>query len=200
MGRCEKLEKKFEREFRALAADLERTGDPSILKFIKPSIMTRGTPIERIMALKAARYHFAAMLENDPAHYFRRVLMDEAMRNALHDGAPNMSFEIFRVQFKACKLWQRLLEKAREKATEAEKNAIRVVQDRLSPTGETMSDMVRFAKQRRAAEKDALAGKGAVMQKRFLEEGERRGFQTQMDRIKEAFDLMASWREKRART
>jgi hypothetical protein len=198
--RCEKLENKLEREFQALAADLRKTRDPGILKFIKSSIMTRGTTIERIMALKSARHHFTAMVDNDPTHHFRRVLIDEAMRNALNDRAPNMAFEIFRLQFKAVKLWQRLLDKARKRATEAEKDAIRLAQNRVSPINETMSAMVRFAKRRRAAEKDALGGKGAVLQKRFLEEGERRGFQTQMDRIGEAFELMGSWQEKRART
>ncbi len=198
--RCEKLENKFEREYQALAADLRRTRDPGILKFIKSSIMTRGTTVERIMALKSARYHFSAMVENEPALHFRRVLIDEAMRNALKDRAPNMAFEIFRVQFKAVKLWQRLLDKARKKATEEEKDAIRLAQDSVSPINETMSAMVRFAKRRRAAERDALGGKGLAMQKRFLEEGERRGFQLRMDRINEAFELMGSWQEKRART
>ncbi len=198
--RCEKLENKIEREFQALAADLRKTRDPGILKFVKSSVKTRGTTIERIMALKSARYHFSAVLENDPAQHFRRVLIDEAMRNAVNDGVPNMAFEIFRVQFKAMKLWQRLIEKAREKATEEEKDAIRLAQDRVSPINETMSATVRFAKRRRAAERDALGGKGATMHKRFLEEGERRGFQVQMDRIKDAFELIASWREKRART
>jgi hypothetical protein len=193
--RQEKLEKKLEREFQALAADLERTRDPGILKFIKSSIMTRGTATERIMSVKSARYHFKAMSENDTAHHFRRLLIDEAMRNELNDGAPNMAFEIFRVQFKALKLWQRLI---REKATEEEKDALRFAQDRVSPTDDTMSQMIRFAKERRAAERDALGGKGTVVHKRFLQEGQRRGFQERMDRIKEAFELMASWRHKRA--
>jgi len=198
--RGKKLENKLEHEFQALTADLEKVRDPGIMRFIKSSITTRGTTIERIMALKSARYQLAAMHENDPAHHFRRFLIDEAMRNVLNDGAPNMAFEIFRVQFKAVKLWQRLLEKEREKATRDEKDAIKSAQVRLSPVDDTMSEMVRFAKQRRAAERDALGGKGVMMHKRFLQEGQRRGFQVQMDRIKEAFDLMASWREKRART
>ena len=198
MERQEKLEKKLEREFQALAADLERTRDPGILKFIKSSIMTRGTTTERIMSVKSARYHFKAMSENDPAHHFRRLLIDEAMRNELNDGAPNMAFEIFRVQFKAVKLWQRLIGEAWEKATEEEKDALRSAQDRLSPMDETMSQMIRFAKERRAAERDALGGKGTMVHRRFLQEGQRRGFQVQMDRIKEAFELMASWRHKRA--
>jgi predicted house-cleaning noncanonical NTP pyrophosphatase (MazG superfamily) len=87
--RYEKLENKLEREFQALAADLRKTHDPGILKFIKSSITTRGTTIERIMALKSARYHFSATLENDPAQHFRRVLIDEAMRNALNLFASN---------------------------------------------------------------------------------------------------------------
>ena len=195
MERQGKLEKKLEREFQALAADLESTRDPGIVKFIRSSIMTRGTTIERIMSVKSARYHFTAMIENDPAHHFRRLLIDEALRNDLNDGAPNMAFEIFRVQFKALKLWQRII---REKATEEEKDALRFAQDRVSPTDDTMSQMIRFAKERRAAERDALGGKGTVVHKRFLQEGQRRGFQARMDRIKEAFELMASWRHKRA--
>jgi hypothetical protein len=198
--RCEKLENKLDREFQALAADLKKTRDPGILKFVKSSIMTRKTTIERIMALKSARYHFAAMVENDPALHFRRVLIDEAMRNVLNDGAPNMAFEIFRIQFKAMKLWRRLLEQARAKATKEEKDAIKLAQERVSPINESISAMVRFAKRRRAAERDALGGKGARMQRRFLEEGERRGFQVKMDRIQHAFDLLSSWRENRART
>ena len=142
MERQEKLEKKLEREYQALAADLERTRDPGIMKFIKSSIMTRGTTIERIMSVKSARYHFTAMLENDPALHFRRLLIDEAMRNALNDGAPNMNFEIFRVQFKAVKLWQRLVGEVWKKATEAEKDAFRFARDRLSPMDETMSKMI----------------------------------------------------------
>jgi hypothetical protein len=198
--RCEKLEDKLEREFQAFTADLRRTCDPGFLRFVKSSIMTRKTTIERIMALKSARYHFRAMADNDPAQHFRRVLIDEAMRNTCHDGAPNMAFEIFRVQFKAMKLWQRLLDKARRRSTTEERDAIRSAQERVSPMNESMSAMVRFAKRRRAAERDALGDKGAVLQRRFLEEGERRGFQVRMDRIQEAFDLMASWRENRART
>jgi hypothetical protein len=196
--RQEKLEKKLEREFQSLAADLERTRDPGIMKFIKSSIMTRGTTIERIMSVKSARYHFAATLTNDPAHHFRRHLIDEALRNDLNDGAPNMAFEIFRVQFKALKLWQRLIGKVWERATEQEKDAFRFAQNRTSPTDETMSQMIRLAKERRAAERDALGGKGALVYSQFLQEGQRRGFQVQMDRIKEAFELMASWRHKRA--
>ena len=198
MERQEKLEKKLEREFQTLAADLERTRDPGIMKFIKSSIMTRGTTIERIMSVKSARYHFTAMLKNDPSLHFRRVLIDEALRNDLNDGAPNMAFEIFRVQFKALKLWQRLIGEVWKKATEEEKDALRFAQDRLSPMDETMSQMIRFAKERRAAERDALGGKGIMVHTRFLQEGQRRGFQEQMDRIKEAFELMASWRHKRA--
>jgi hypothetical protein len=198
--RCEKLEDKLEREFQALAADLRRTCDPGVLRFVKSSIMTRRTTIERIMALKSARYHFSAIVDNDPAHHFRRVLIDEAMRNACHDGPPNMAFEIFRVQFKAMKLWRRLLDKTRQRASKEERDALRSAQERVSPMNESMSAVVRFAKRRRAAERDALGDKGATLQRRFLEEGERRGFQVRMDRIQEAFDLMASWREKRART
>ena len=198
MERQEKLEKKLEREFQPLAADLERTRDPGIMKFIKSSIMTRGTTIERIMSVKSARYHFTAMLENDPALHFRRLLIDEALRNDLNDGAPNMAFEIFCVQFKALKLWQRLIREVWEKATEEEKDALRFAQGRLSPMDETMSEMIRFAKERRAAERDALGGKGTMVHRRFLQEGQRRGFQEQMDRIKEAFELMESWRHKRA--
>jgi hypothetical protein len=196
--RQEKLEKKLEREFQTLAADLERTRDPGIMKFIKSSIMTRGTTIERIMSVKSARYHFTAMIENDPALHFRRLLIDEALRNDLNDGAPNMAFEIFRVQFKALKLWQRLIREVRKNATEEEKDALRFAQDRLSPMDETMSQMIRFAKERRAAERDALGGKGTMVHRRFLQEGQRRGFQERMDRIKEAFELMASWQHKRA--
>ncbi len=198
MERQEKLEKKLEREFQALAADLERTRDPGIMKFIKSSIMTRGTTIERIMSVKSARYHFIAMLDNDPALHFRRLLIDEALRNDLNDGAPNMAFEIFRVQFKAMKLWQRLIGEVWEKATEKEKDALRLAQDRLPPMDETMSQMIRSVKERRAAERDALGAKGATVHRRFLQEGQRRGFQERMDRIKEAFELMASWRQKRA--
>jgi hypothetical protein len=198
VGRQDKLEKKLEREFQALAADLERTRDPGIMKFIKSSISTRGTTIERIMSVKSARYHFTAMIENDPAHHFRRLLIDEALRNDLADGAPNMAFEIFRVQFKAMKLWQRLIGEVWEKATEKEKDALRVAQDRLPPMDETMSQMIRSVKERRAAERDALGTKGATVHRRFLQEGQRRGFQERMDRIKEAFELMASWRHKRA--
>ena len=198
MERQEKLEKKLEREFRTLAADLERTREPGIMKFIKSSIMTRGTTIERIMSVKSARYHFTAMLENDPALHFRRLLIDEALRNDLNDGAPNMAFEIFCVQFKALKLWQRLIREVWEKATEEEKDAFRLAQGRLSPMDETMSEMIRFAKERRAAERDALGGKGTMVHRRFLQEGQRRGFQERMDRIKEAFELMESWRHKRA--
>jgi hypothetical protein len=196
--RQEKLEKKLEHEFRTLAADLERTHDPGIIKFIKSSILTRGTTIERIMSVKSARYHFTAMIENDPALHFRHLLIDEALRNQLNDGAPNMAFEIFRVQFKAVKLWQRLIGEVWEKATEQEKDALRFAQDRSSPMDETMSQMIRFAKERRAAERDALGGRGTMVHRRFLQEGQRRGFQGKMDRIKEAFELMASWRQKRA--
>ena len=198
MERQEKLGKKLEREFQTLAADLERTRDPGIMKFIKSSIMTRGTTIERIMSVKSARYHFTAMIENDPAHHFRRLLIDEALRSDLNDRAPNMAFEIFRVQFKALKLWQRLIGEVWKKATEEEKDALRFAQDRLSPIDETMSQMIRFAKERRAAEREALGGKGTMVHRRFLQEGQRRGFQQRMDRIKEAFELMASWRHKRA--
>ena len=198
MERQEKLEKKLEHELQVLAADLERTRDPGIMTFIKSSIMTRGTTIERIMSVKSARYHFTAMLENDPAHHFRRLLIDEALRNDLNDRAPNMAFEIFRIQFKALKLWQRLIGEVREKATQEEKDALRFAQDRLSPMDETMSKMIQFAKERRAAERDALGGKGTIVHRRFLQEGQRRGFQLRMDRIKEAFELMASWRRKRA--
>ena len=196
----DKLEKKFEREFRALTTDLERTRDPGLTKFIKSSIMTRGATIERIMSVKSARYHFAAMQENDPAHHFRRLLIDEAMRNAHNGGAPNMAFGIFCVQFKAVKLWQRLIGEVWKKATEDEKDALRFAQDRLSPMDDTMSQMIRFAKERRAAERDVLGGKGAMLHRQFLQDGQRRGFQVQMDRIKEAFELWASWRRKRART
>jgi len=195
VGRHKKLEKKLDREFQALAADLARTRNLGVMKHIKSSVMTRETTTQRIMSVKSARYHFTAMLDNDPAHHFRRLLIDEALRNDLNDGAPNMAFEIFRVQFKALKLWQRII---REKATEAEKEALRFAQDRVSPTDDTMSQMIRFAKERRAAERDALGGKGTVVHKRFLQEGQRRGFQVRMDRIKEAFELMASWRHKRA--
>ena len=198
MERQEKLEKKLEREFQTLAADLERTRDPGIMKFIKSSIMTRGTTIERIMSVKSARYHFTAMIENDPALHFRRLLIDEALRNDLNDGAPNMAFEIFRVQFKALKLWQRLIGEVCKKATEEEKDALRFAQDRLSPMDETMSQTIQIAKERRAAERNALGGKGTMVHRRFLQEGQRRGFQQRMDRIKEAFELMASWRHKRA--
>ena len=198
MERQEKLEKKLDREFQALAANLERNRDPGIMKFVKSSIMTRRTTIERIMSVKSARYHFKAMMENDPALHFRRLLIDEALRNQLNDGAPNMAFEIFRVQFKAVKLWQRLIGEVWKKATEQEKNALRFAQDRLSPMDETMSQMIRFAKERRAAERDALGGRGTLVHRRFLQEGQRRGFQERMDRIKEAFELMASWRRKRA--
>ncbi len=198
MERQEKLEKKFEREFQTLAADLERTRDPCIMKFIKSSIMTRGSTIERIMSVKSARYHFTAMLENDPAHHFRRLLIDEALRNHLNDGAPNMAFEIFRVQCKALKLWQRLIAKAGEKATKQEKDALQLARDCLPSMDETMSQMIQFAKERRAAERDALGSIGALVYSQFLQEGQRRGFQVQMDRIKEAFELMASWRHKRA--
>jgi hypothetical protein len=197
--RHEKLEKKLEREFQALIADLERTLDPSVMKFIKSSIRTRETTIQRIMSVKSARYHFTAMFETDPAHHFRRLLIDEALRN-LNDGAPNMAFEVLRVQFKALKLWQRLIGEVRKKATEEEKDALRAAQDRLPPMDETMSEMIRFAKRRRVAERDALGSKGAEAHKRFLQEGQGRGFQEQMDRIKEVFELMASWRNKRART
>ena len=200
MERQEKLEKKLEREFQTLAAELEKTRDPGIMRFIKSSIMTRGTTIERIMSAKSARYHFTAMIDDDPAHHFRRLLIDEALRNDLNDGAPNMAFEIFRVQFKAVKLWQRLIGEVRKEATKEEKDAFRFAQRRLSPTDETMSQMIRFAKERRAAERDALGGKGTTVHRRFLQEGQRRGFQVQMDRIKEAFELMASWRHKRAQT
>jgi len=137
--RQEKLEKKLERELQTLAANLERTRDPGIMKFVKSSIMTRGTTIERIMSVKSARYHFTAMIENDPALHFRRLLIDEALRNDLNDGAPNMAFEIFRVQFKALKLWQRLIGEVWRKATEEEKDALRVARGRLSPMDETMS-------------------------------------------------------------
>ncbi len=198
MERQEKLEKKLEREIQTLAADLERTLDPGIMKFVKSSVMTRGTTIERIMSVKSARYHFTAMIENDPAHHFRRLLIDEALRNDLNDRAPNMAFEIFRVQFKALKLWQRLIGEVWKKATEEEKDALRFAQDRSPPIDETMSRMIRFAKERRAAERDALGGKGTMVHRRFLQEGQRRGFQQRMDRIKEAFELMASWRHKRA--
>ncbi len=198
MKRQEKLEKKLEREFQALAADLERTRDPGFMKFIKSSTMTRGSTIERIMSVKSARYYFTAMIENDPAHHFRRLLIDEALRNNLNDGAPNMAFEIFRVQFKAVKLWQRLIGETWKKATDEEKDAFRLAQDRLPPTDETMSQMIRFTKERRAAERDALGGKGATVHRRFLQEGQRRGFQEKMDRIKEAFELMTSWQHKRA--
>ena len=78
------------------------------------------------MSVKSARYHFTAMLENDPAHNFRRLLIDEALRNDLNDRAPNMAFEIFRVQFKALKLWQRLIREMWKKATEEEKDAFRL--------------------------------------------------------------------------
>jgi len=196
--RQEKLEKKLERELQTLAANLERTRDPGIMKFVKSSIMTRGTTIERIMSVKSARYHFTAMIENDPALHFRRLLIDEALRNDLNDGAPNMAFEIFRVQFKALKLWQRLIGEVWRKATEEEKDALRVARGRLSPMDETMSQMIRCAKERRAAERDALGVKGTMVHRRFLQEGQRRGFQEQMDRIKEVFELMASWRHKRA--
>ncbi len=198
MERQEKLEKKLDREFQALAANLERNRDPGIMKFVKSSIMTRRTTIERIMSVKSARYHFKAMMENDPALHFRRLLIDEALRNQLNDGAPNMAFEIFRVQFKAVKLWQRLIGEVWKKATEQEKNALRFAQDRLSPMDETMSQMIKFAKERRAAERDALGGRGTMVHRRFLQEGQRRGFQERMDRIKEVFELMASWRRKRA--
>jgi hypothetical protein len=198
--RCEKLEDKLEREFQELAVDLRKTRDPGLLKFIKSSVMTRRNTIERIMAVKSARYYFNAMADNDPAHHFRRALIDEAIRNTFHDGPPNMAFEIFRVQFKAMKLWRRLLDRARERATLEERTAIRSAQERVSPINESMSAMVRFAKRRRTAERDALGDKGAMLQKRFLQEGERRGFQLRMDRIQEAFDLMASWRQNRART
>jgi hypothetical protein len=193
------LAKKLEREFQALIVDLERALDPGVMNYIKSSIMTRETPIQRIMSLKSARYHFTAMFENDPVHHFRRLLIDEALRN-LNGGAPNMAFEVLRVQFKALKLWQRLIGKLREKATEEEKSALRVAQDRLSPMDETMSGMIQFAKRRRVAERGALGGKGTMAHRRFLQEGQRRGFQEQMDRIKEAFELMESWRNKRART
>jgi hypothetical protein len=196
--RQEKLEKKLERELQALAADLERTRDPGIMKFIKSSIMTRGTTIERIMSVKSARYHFTAMLANDPALNFRRLLIDEALRNDLNDGAPNINFEIFRVQFKALKLWQRLVGEVWKKATKEEKAALRFAQDCLSPMDETMGQLIRSVKERRAAERDALGDHGTALHRRFLQEGQRRGFQVQMDRIKEAFELMASWRHKRA--
>ncbi len=198
MERQDKLEKKLEREFQALAADLEKIRDPGIIKFVKSSIMTRGTTIERIMSVKSARYHFKAMMENDPVPHFRRLLIDEAIRNDHNGGAPNMAFEIFRVQFKAVKLWQRLIAEAWKKATKEEQDAFRSAQDRLSPIDETMSKMIRFAKERRAAERDALGDKGIMVHKAFLHEGQRRGFQVQMDRIKEAFELMTSWQHKRA--
>ena len=198
MERQEKLEKKLERELQALAADLERTRDPGIMKFIKSSILTRGTTIERIMSVKSARYHFTAMLENDPALNFRRLLIDEALRNDLNDGAPNMAFEIFRVQFKALKLWQRLISEVWRKATKEEKDALRFARNHLPLMDETMSQLIRFVKERRAAERDALGGKGITVHRLFLQEGQRRGFQMQMDRIKEAYELMASWRHKRA--
>ena len=149
------------------------------------------------MSVKSARYHLTAMLENDPAHHFRRLLIDEAMRNAHNGGAPNMAFAIFCVQFKAVKLWQRLIGEVWKKATEEEKDALRLAQDRLSPVDDTMSQMIKFAKERRAAERDVLGGKGVMLHRQFLQDGQRRGFQVQMDRIKEAFELMASWRHKR---
>ena len=197
MDRHEKLEKKLEREFQALAADLERNRDPGVTMFVKSSVMIRETTIQRIMSVKSARYHFTAMFENDPAHHFRRLLIDEALRN-FSDGAPNMAFEVLRVHLKALKLWQRLIGEA--VGTKGEKAALRSAQDRLSPMDETMSEMIRFAKQRRVAERDALGGKGAGAHRQFLQEGERRGFQERINRIKEAFELMASWRQKRART
>jgi hypothetical protein len=197
--RHEKLEKKLEREFQALIADLESTLDPGVMTFIKSTIMTRETTIQRIMSVKSARYHFTAIFENDPARHFRRLLIDEALRN-LNDGAPNMAFELLRVHVKALKLWQRIVAEAREKATEKEKDALRSAQDRLPAMDETISGMIRYVKQRRAAERDALGGRGAAAHRRFLQEGERRGFQERIDRIKEAFELWASWRRKRART
>ena len=197
MDRHEKLEKKLEREFQALATDLERNRDPGVTMFVKSSVMTRETTIQRIMSVKSARYHFTAMFENDPAHHFRRLLIDEAFRN-LNDGAPNMAFEVLRVHLKALKLWQRLIGEAA--VTKGEKAALRSAQDRLSPIDETMSEMIRFAKQRRVAERDALGGNGTGAHRRFLQEGERRGFQERINRIKEAFELMTSWRQKRART
>ncbi len=199
MVRHAKLEKKLEREFRALAADFERTRDPGIMKFIKSSVRTRESTVRRIMSVKSARYRFTAIFENDPAHHLRRLLIDEALRN-LNDGAPNMAFEVLRVHLKALKLWQGLITEAREKATTEEKGALRSAQDRLSSMDGTISDMIRCAKKRRIAERDALGGNGAVAHRRFLEEGQRRGFQERIDRIKEAFELMASWRNKRART
>ncbi len=199
MERHEKLEKKLERECQALTADLEGALDPGVMMFIKSSIMTRQTTIERIMSAKSARYHFTATFENDPAPHFRRLLIDEALRNH-KDGAPNMAFEVMRVHLKALKLWQRLIREAQAKASEREKNALQSAQDRLSPTDETMSEMIKFAKKRRVAERDALGVKGAATHKQFLHEGERRGFQERIDRIKEAFELLASWRQKRART
>ncbi len=191
MERHEKLEKKLEREFQALA--------PGVMTFIKSSVMSRENSIQRIMSVKSARYHFTAMVENDPAHHFRRLLIDEAFKN-FNNGAPNMAFEVLRVHLKALKLWQRLIEEAWEKATPEEKGALRAAQERVSPVDETVSDMIRFAKQRRVAERDALGGKGTAAHQRFLQEGQRRGFQEQIDRVKEAFELLASWRQNRART
>ncbi len=199
MGRNEKLEKKLERELLALAADLGRIREPGLMMFVKSSVMTRETTIQRIMAVKSARYHFTAMAENDPAPHFRRVLVDEALRN-LNDGAPNLAFEVFRVHFKAWRLWRRLIGEAMEKATEEEQAALRSAQDSISPTDETMRAMIQFAKGRRAAERDALGGKGIAAHRRFLQEGERRGFQAQIDGAKKPFELWASWRHKRAQT
>lgn len=198
MERHEKLEKKLEREYQALAADLERTAAPGVKMFVKSSVMTRETTIQRIMAVKSARYHFKAMAGNDPAPHFRRLLIDEALRT-LNGGAPNMASEVFRVHFKALRLWQRLLGEAQKKATIEERAALRSAQNRLSPVDETMGAMIRFAKGRRAAEKDALGEKGVEAHWRFLQEGERRGFQEQIERTREVFELWASWRRKRAR-
>ncbi len=199
LERHEKLEKKLERELQTLAADLERNRDPGVMMFIKSSVMTRESTIQRIMSVKSARYHFKATFENDPAHHFRRLLIDDALRN-LNDGPPNMAFEVLRVHLKALKLWQRLIEKARKKATEKEKEALRSARDRSSPKDETVNEVIQFAKKRRVAERDALGSEGILAHRLFLQEGQRRCFQEQMDRIKEAFDLWASWRLKRART